>query len=248
MPGAAAPILDDIGAIGRGPAAADLAVSLAAQPNPVLSEYPQTLFITVTNRSANWASGVVVTNDLPDSFDVMTVTVPGGFHQRLGNRVVCTFAGIGPSASATVTLAGAHLRPGNGAVESTVTANESDPVPGNNAAVLPLTVQAVPCTVPPAGFVAWWSGDGHTRDIAGTNDLTAQGGPTFAPAKVGEGFLFDSNDDRLSTTHQDVFNLNRTGFTAQFWIQGGKDQPGQSESLCTLLEKSHGWADNTGWA
>jgi len=246
--GAVAPVLDDIAATGRAPAAADLAISLGAQPNPVLSEYPQTLLVTVTNRSANWASGVVVTNDLPASFDLMAVTVPGGFYQRTGNRVICTLGGVGPSAATTIAFAGSPLTPGAVALEATVTANEPDPVPGNNAAILPLTVQAVPCLLPPMGFVAWWPGEGHTNDVAGTNDLTAQGGPTFAAATVGEGFLFDSNDDRLSAPHQDAFNLNRTGFTAQFWMKGGKDQPGQSESLCTLLEKSHGWVDNTGWA
>jgi streptogramin lyase len=248
VPGDVAPILDDIAATGRAPAAADLAISLDAEPNPVLSEYPQTLSVIVANRSVNWASGVVVTSDLPASFDLMAVTVPGGFYQRTGNRVVCTIAGIGPSAATTITFAGSPLQPGAVALEATVTANESDPVPNNNTATLPLTVQAVPCAVPPAGFVAWWPGDGHTNDVAGTNDLTAQGGPTFVAAKAGEGFLFDSNDDRLSTPHNDAFNLNRTGFTAQFWMQGTKDQPGQSESLVTLLEKSHGWTDNTGWA
>lgn len=248
VPGAVAPILDDIAATGRAPAAADLAISLDAEPNPVLSEYPQTLLVTVANRSANWASGVVVTNDLPASFDLIAVTVPGGFYQRTGNRVICTLGGVGPSAATTITFAGSPLQPGAVALEATVTANESDPVPNNNTALLPLSVQAVPCLTPPVGLVAWWPGDGHTNDVAGTNDLTAQGGPTFAAAKAGEGFLFDSNDDRLSAPHHDAFNLNRTGFTAQFWLKGTKDQPGQSDALCTLLEKSHGWTDNTGWA
>ena len=248
VPGAVAPVLLDLSATGENPAATDLALILSATPSPVLSEHPQTVSVTVTNRGSHWASGVVVTNLLPDTFDLMSISVPGGFYQRATNRVVCTLDGIAPGASGTIVFQGSPLSPGALRLESSVAANETDPDRSNNAARLDWVAQPVPCAAPMAGWVAWWTGDGSVEDSAGDSPLVAQGAPTFQTGKVGQAFVFDSNDDRLSAPHQESFNLNRSGFSAVFWMKGGKNQPGQADSLCTLLEKSHGWSDNTGWA
>src|SRR5205085_1655519 len=47
------------------------------------------------------------------------------------------------------------------------------------------------CTPPPAGMVSWWPGDGHARDIQGSNNGRLLGGTTFAPGVVGQAFSFD---------------------------------------------------------
>ena len=248
VPGAPAPILLDLSATGQAPAATDLALVLNATPSPVLSEYPQTLTVTVTNRGPNWASGVVVTNLLPSNFDIISVAVPGGFYTRSTHQIVCTLDGVAPGGSGVIRLHGCPLSAGAFRLESTVTANESDPDRSNNTAQIDWMAQPVACVAPMAGWVAWWTADGTTNDVIQDHPFIAQGGPTFMAGKTGQAFLFDSNDDRLATAHQDAFNLNRSGFSAVFWMKGGKDQPGQSEALCTLLEKSHGWIDNTGWA
>ena len=248
VPGSPAPILLDLSATGQAPAATDLALVLNATPSPVLSEYPQTLTVTVTNRGPNWASGVVVTNLLPSNFDIISVAVPGGFYTRSTHQIVCTLDGVAPVGSGVIRLHGCPLSAGAFRLESTVTANESDPDRSNNTAQIDWMAQPVACVAPMAGWVAWWTADGTTNDVIQDHPFIAQGGPTFMAGKTGQAFLFDSNDDRLATAHQDAFNLNRSGFSAVFWMKGGKDQPGQSEALCTLLEKSHGWIDNTGWA
>ena len=248
VPGAPAPVLLDLSATGRAPSATDLALVLNATPSPVLSEYPQTLTVTVTNRGPNWASGVVVTNLLPSNFDVISVTVPGGFYTRSTHQIVCTLDGVAPGGSGVIRLHGSPLSAGAFRLESTVTANESDPDRSNNTDQIDWEALPVACVAPMAGWVAWWTADGTTNDVTRDHPFIVQGGPTFIAGKTGQAFLFDSNDDRLTTAHQDAFNLNRSGFSAVFWMKGGKDQPGQSEVLCTLLEKSHGWIDNTGWA
>ena len=248
VPGAPAPILLDLSATGQAPAATDLALVLNATPSPVLSEYPQTLTVTVTNRGPNWASGVVVTNLLPSNFDIISVAVPGGFYTRSTHQIVCTLDGVAPGGSGVIRLHGSPLSAGAFRLESTVTANESDPDRSNNTAQIDWEALPVACVAPMAGWVAWWTADGTTNDVTQDHPFIAQGGPTFIAGKTGQAFLFDSNDDRLTSAHQDAFNLNRSGFSAVFWMKGGKDQPGQSEALCTLLEKSHGWIDNTGWA
>lgn len=248
VPGAVSPILDDISATARPPAVADLAVAISAMPNPVLSEYAQTLSVVITNRSPSWASGVTVTNKIPADIDIVSISVPGGSYQRTQDGVSCALGGIAPLGVTSITLATTPLRPGLYTASTAVAANEPDPVPANNSASVALTVQPVPCIAAPAGLAAWWSADGNARDSAGTNPLTVQGGPTFTPGKSAEGFLFDSNDDRLSAPHNELFNLDRSGFSVQFWMKGTKNQPGQSDSFVTLIEKSHGWIDSSGWA
>ena len=77
-------------------------------------------------------------------------------------------------------------------------------------------VEAATCVTPPSGLVGWWPGDGGATDIAGGYDGTLLGGTFFTTSNVGEGFTFDSDDDRVSIAHQPDYdvrsgsgNLNR---------------------------------------
>jgi hypothetical protein len=100
------------------------------------------------------------------------------------------------------------------------------------------------CVQPPPGLVSWWPGDGNADDIQNGNDGTVLGGTFFTPAKVGEGFTFDSDDDRVTIPHNANLNVNSPGFTAELWMKGIKNQP---QSLYLVVGKSHGFVDNTGW-
>ncbi len=102
------------------------------------------------------------------------------------------------------------------------------------------------CTPPPSGMVSWWPGDGNANDIVGTNNGTLLGGTSFSAAKVGLGFTFSSDSDGVTVADNPNLNVNSPGFTADFWMKGIKNQP--DPSLSTILEKSHGWVDGTGWA
>jgi len=97
----------------------------------------------------------------------------------------------------------------------------------------------------PAGLVGWWPGAGNAKDIAKGHDGSVFGGVSFTPARVGDGFTFNNNADRVTIPHDDSLNVNSEGFTAEFWMKGGRDQP---EPLCAQVEKSHGFVDSTGWA
>jgi hypothetical protein len=96
----------------------------------------------------------------------------------------------------------------------------------------------------PAGLISWWRGEGDASDTMGVHPGTAQGGVSYPTAKVGSGFFFDSNDDRVDVPHAEAFNLGAGGFTAQFWMRGTRAQP---DYFSALLDKSHGWIDSTGW-
>lgn len=103
------------------------------------------------------------------------------------------------------------------------------------------------CVIPPtSGLVSWWPGDGNANDIADGNPGALQGGTFYSPAKVGEGFAFDSDDDGVVIGHDPLLDVQAAGFTGAFWMRGIKNQP--DPALATFFEKSHGWIDSTGWA
>ena len=97
---------------------------------------------------------------------------------------------------------------------------------------------------PPAGNVGWWPGEENAFDVRGGNNGTLEGGTTFIPAEVGQGFQFDSDDDRVTIPDNVNVNIQSTGFTAGFWMRGDASQP---EALFDLVDKSHGFVDFTGW-
>ena len=55
------------------------------------------------------------------------------------------------------------------------------------------------CTVPPAGLVSWWPGDGTFDDIADANNGTNAGGTTFTTGKVAQAFSFSGDANSFIT-------------------------------------------------
>ncbi len=102
-----------------------------------------------------------------------------------------------------------------------------------------------PESLAPAGLVGWWPGDGDPQDLVAGNHGAGQGGVFYSAAQVGQGFTFNSDDDRVVISHRTPFNPVSPGFSLHFWVKGGQSQP---QSICALVEKSHGFSDNTGWA
>ena len=105
-------------------------------------------------------------------------------------------------------------------------------------------VEAAACVTAPSGLVGWWPGDGSATDIEGGNDGTLLGGTFFSTSKVGAGFAFDTDDDRVSIAHHTNYDVQSPGFSVHFWVKGTKNQ---SQSLFDVVDKSHGWTDSTGW-
>jgi len=57
-----------------------------------------------------------------------------------------------------------------------------------------LTVSQPQCTAPPAGLTGWWTGDGDTVDIAGSNSGMLQNGAGYGPGEVAQGFSLSGNN------------------------------------------------------
>ena len=115
------------------------------------------------------------------------------------------------------------------------------------ALTLPLasaTAQQWTTNTLPSGLVAWWQAESNYLDSFGTNHGTQAGGVEFAPARLGLGFAFSGTNQNVSIAHAEELNVPLTGFTVEFWMKAGKDQP---ESASSIVDKDHSAADSTGW-
>jgi hypothetical protein len=105
---------------------------------------------------------------------------------------------------------------------------------------LPRLVAAQTCVTRPSGLISWWRAEGNTIDTINGNNLAS--GPGYVAGKVGSGF----NLAPAGTSGPGgPFNMQATGFTAEFWMRGIHNQP---NSLHLVVDKSHGSPANTGWA
>jgi Concanavalin A-like lectin/glucanases superfamily/Fibronectin type III domain len=87
------------------------------------------------------------------------------------------------------------------------------------------TVNAVLCTPPPPGMVAWYPGDGNTNDIQNGNDGTLQNGATFAPGMVGQAFSLNGSSGYVSippNSNSDI-GASPNGLTVDAWIDPTDD-------------------------
>ena len=121
------------------PAGADLAVTIAATPNPVLVGSNLTYTVTVTNNGPTAATGVLLTNVLPTGVD--SVSASGG---RSPVEGVLVFQVGNLDAGAEVELFVVVKASTAGAITSVarVAGDQTDPNPGNNTVVASTTVQS----------------------------------------------------------------------------------------------------------
>jgi hypothetical protein len=79
-------------------------------------------------------------------------------------------------------------------------------------------LSAQPCTAPPAGLVAWWSGDGHCFDLAGANHGASPNGVGFAPGMVARAFSFDGVSGYVQVTNTAAMDFGAGDFTIEGWL------------------------------
>jgi RHS repeat-associated protein len=96
------------------------------------------------------------------------------------------------------------------------------------------------CSVPaPSGLKAWWSGNGHSRDLVAENNGQFLSGTTFAPGKVSLGWKFDGVNDVVRVPAGPNLDVGTgAGFTVEFWIN-----PDNRDRSQPLVE----WNNGTTW-
>jgi hypothetical protein len=98
--------------------------------------------------------------------------------------------------------------------------------------------RTVPTAVaPPAGLVAWWTGDGDTVDIAGHHDGILQNGAGFDAGLVGQAFRLDGSSGYVRVPNDASLNLSST-LTIEAWVK-----PDTTVGNFGFVSK---WNENTG--
>ncbi len=188
---------------------ADLALTAAAAPNPVLVGSSLTYTFVVTNSGPNTATGVAFTNALPANVALVSASASQGVVFTNGATVGCSLGSLDVGAAATVTVLATPIAPGVISNSASVSASEVDLNLANNSASALATA-----TLPVANVAL--AGIGTPNPVVVGSNLTytftvANGGPGMAlnvtlsdPLPAGVTFL--------SATSQSgtVSNVNNT--------------------------------------
>ncbi|MFJ2371332.1 hypothetical protein ACIOZL_00815 [Streptomyces sp. NPDC087769] len=126
--------------------AADLAVAKAADATTVTVGQTVTYRITVHNAGPNRATGVTVTDRLPDGLAFLSADGPGSYDPATGRWAVGTLA---DGSGAALVLRAKATRTGSVVNTATVTANEKDPDTGNNTDAVTICVEPAPSCCDP---------------------------------------------------------------------------------------------------
>ena len=99
------------------------------------------------------------------------------------------------------------------------------------------------CVSPPSGLISWWPANGNALDIVSGNNGTLENGVSYTVGEVGQAFSFDGSTGWIDIPN--ASSLNPIGpFSVEFWENAN---PSQSGSLFLVVDKSHGFVDETGW-
>ncbi len=124
---------------------ADLAVSNAAQHNPVMASQPYSYTATVTNLGTDEAVDARLSTTVPSGLTNVTISSSAGAMTcTAAPNVQCRLGELAMGATATVTIEG--TAPATGALEHTVSVSSAtvDPVTTNNRATMTATVSVSP--------------------------------------------------------------------------------------------------------
>jgi large repetitive protein len=125
---------------------ADLAVTKTAAPSPLGVGQPLTYTMTVTNNGPGVASGVALTDPLPDAVTFKSSATTQGTCAG-STTITCSIGTLAPAAVATVTIVVNPTKPGTAKNTVTVTSDSSDPTPANNTASATVTVTAADVSI-----------------------------------------------------------------------------------------------------
>ncbi|HEV7402244.1 MAG TPA: S8 family serine peptidase, partial [Chthoniobacteraceae bacterium] len=172
-------------------AGADLAVAMAASSPVVTSDQEIVYTVTVSNNGTADATGVQVSDALPQGLALVSLTASQGSSSNLGNLLMAALGTIPAKGFATVTI---HATPTqNGAFSNTASATTTavDIDPTNNSATLGGLTGAPNLTlVQPAG----WSDRIVLSSVTGTNtDSGLVTDPRYLDFAVGNVGTADAN-------------------------------------------------------
>lgn len=113
---------------------ADVAITKAGSPNPVMQGQTLTYTLTVTNNGPSDATGVSVSDTLPTQVSFVSATPSQGTCSQASGTVTCALGTLTSGSSATITIKVTAVTPSSVTNTATVSANEADPNSANNTA------------------------------------------------------------------------------------------------------------------
>lgn len=129
--------------------AADLDVVKAADATTVTVGQTVTYRITVHNAGPNRATGVTVTDRLPDGLALLSAEGPGAYDPATGRWAVGV---LEDGARAVLVLRAKATTPGSVTNSAAVSGNEKDPDPGNNTDSVTICVEPAPACCDPCAI------------------------------------------------------------------------------------------------
>ncbi|MBI4338077.1 MAG: DUF11 domain-containing protein [Chloroflexi bacterium] len=169
---------------------ADLEVTKADAPDPVLVGQGLTYTVTVTNKGPAAATGVTLTDTLPGNVTFGSLTFSQGSCALSGSTVTCNLGNLANGASALVTIT---VTPGAaGALSNTVsvTGAQADPDAADNTVTTTTTVNAMAAApvaeiefegtvqaLPAQGVIGTWTIQGLTVQVSQGAGLEIEGTP-----------------------------------------------------------------------
>lgn len=123
----------------------DLAITKTDSPDPVLVNGQLTYTLTVINNGPSDASGVIITDNIPATLNIVSATSNDATVSTTGNTVTFTAATLasGATATATIVVSVADTTITTVANTATVTSVETDSNPNNNSSTANTTVTPV---------------------------------------------------------------------------------------------------------
>ena len=115
----------------------NLTTAILESADPVPSGGTLTLTVQVRNEGPGNATGVLLTNTLPATLTVLSISPSQGSCNNSGGRISCSLGALANGALATVTIATRPTLPGRLTTTAFATANEGEVNPADNAVVIP---------------------------------------------------------------------------------------------------------------
>jgi uncharacterized repeat protein (TIGR01451 family) len=191
--------------------AADLAVGIAAAPNPAVLSSNVTIVTTVTNLGPSTATGIAVLESLPVGVSVLSVTLSQGSYTRTGTNLSCSMGSLNPGVRATITVVVTTTKLGYLTTSCLVSANENDANLANNNASATILVGLPFVSITPAGA-----------------SLTAE---SFSPP---DGSLEPGETVTVQLRLQNVGNVVNTNLVATLLATNGVTSPSGSRTYGML--------------
>jgi uncharacterized repeat protein (TIGR01451 family) len=165
---------------------ADLSITKAASPEPVVTGSDVTYTITLTNNGPNAAQSVTVSDNLPTQTTLVSCNATGGgVCGGTGNNRTVTFSSLASGASATITLvATVNCAVADGFVISntaSASSDTNDPDTGNNSQTAMATASNPPPTITLTTQPITLSPPNHTYRTISVSDMVASASDNCDP-------------------------------------------------------------------